>query len=289
MTLEQVKYIFDAMNGKDCQIVFLSGGDPLAHPKINEILNLQRTFKLGMITAGLTRKDFVFDNLKNISRMRVSVDGMTPETYAAARGVDTFAKVMKNIPEFRSRVESLGINFTLSRLNAHEVGKLFDYVEKTGIDRLIVYPAHMAPHIALTNEQKEDVKRVVTERWATDGWIKEHNFPELLKRIDGTDHDLSVPCISPKIHMMIAPDGTVGPCCYLTSDLISDKAQWQWTLGNIFEEDILKLWRRKFNVFDKMSSGEISDNCKLCSGHYKFANQEFNAHMKESGKQWPLK
>src|SRR5260221_11298506 len=79
------------------QVVLLSGGEPLLHPHWDQVADALRQagLRLWLLTAGLSLARHAARVSELCERVTVSLDGATPETYRAIRGVDAFEAVGK--------------------------------------------------------------------------------------------------------------------------------------------------------------------------------------------------
>ena len=81
------------------KVVLLSGGEPLLHPHWDEVAGALRQagLRLWLLTAGLSLARHAARVGELCERVTVSLDGATPETYRAIRGVDGFEAVCSGV------------------------------------------------------------------------------------------------------------------------------------------------------------------------------------------------
>src|SRR5437667_1064398 len=79
--------------------VLLSGGEPMQHPEWPRIAQILRTagIKVMLLTNGLGLKKQSQQVLETVDQLTVSLDGATPETYRAIRGVDALPVILEGI------------------------------------------------------------------------------------------------------------------------------------------------------------------------------------------------
>lgn len=102
LSTERWLEILDEFYRLGCQTVNLTGGDPLAHPDIYDILDFcKRKFNVVIPTSGYRIDEDMVTKLsqyKNIEHIQVSLDGPDPETHNKIRGrKDSFQKATKAI------------------------------------------------------------------------------------------------------------------------------------------------------------------------------------------------
>ncbi len=131
-------------NLKDCWVMVGSMYEPLAHPKIGEIL--QGFSRLGM-KIDLTTNGTLMDDKKaallsncNIKNLTFSFDGIEEKTYESirvgARYKSTIKRIKHCIELFRSKDTFINVNFTVMRRNYREIPSAVDFWEEVGIDHI---------------------------------------------------------------------------------------------------------------------------------------------------------
>ena len=99
LSLDRAHALAAEFDRLDTRQVLLSGGEPLLHPQwadVARILSGGRR-RLWLLTAGLSLQKHVEAAADLCHNITVSLDGATPETYRAVRGVDTFGAVCAGI------------------------------------------------------------------------------------------------------------------------------------------------------------------------------------------------
>lgn len=152
MSFETLKKVLDEGEAKGLQSVVFTGGEPTLHPQIIEFIKYagQKKFPdISFITNGalLTEKviDCILEN--GVTRLNISLDAVTPETYKKVHGVDDYTRVLNNIDhllEKRNRIGNqlplLSISFVLSEENAHELDKFIELWHKKADGGIKIYP-----------------------------------------------------------------------------------------------------------------------------------------------------
>lgn len=311
MPLETLEKIWKEMNENNGESICLTGGDPVIHPKFNDILSLERKFDLGFVNTGNYRKDFKWELLKGVKWVRFSIDSLNVDTYKIIRARDNlYTYIIPNIKKTQEYVKEVGINFTIQNINAHEVFDIIEFAVKENIYRLILYPMHGDAVLGLTKEQEKDVMKDLLKAREKGYWemIPENNFAFLLENLEksqeGTEEDNvrtvafdleKHPCMINKIHLSIGSDGKVFPCETINDDTDAYTQRNFWVkymekdgvyyeveqkeviheLGNINEESLIDIWKRNFyNSFR-------SEKCLRCWSRYR---PVIEAYHKNKGK-----
>ena len=107
--------INDVPNGVHVNI---TGGEPLLHPKINEILALlSKQNKSYTLLSNEILADKLVEIVRSegVKKLELSCDG-PKVTYKHVRGVDNYDNIVRIVDELRDEVD-IGINFTMNPLN----------------------------------------------------------------------------------------------------------------------------------------------------------------------------
>ncbi|MGB3713431.1 MAG: radical SAM protein, partial [Candidatus Promineifilaceae bacterium] len=96
------------------RVVFVGFGEPFMHPHILEMIGLvhQRNLDVTIISNGQLLDNSILREIVQlgVDRLVVSLDGVTPETYAGVRGA-SLAKVLDNIRSLNEIKSELGSLF----------------------------------------------------------------------------------------------------------------------------------------------------------------------------------
>jgi len=124
-------------------VILFSGGEPLVRPDILDLLN--KAVSLGLRTVistnGVLIDDLLAKELKKIgvSYVGISLDGWK-EVHDKFRGVKgAFEKVISAIEACKKENLKVGLRFTMSKINAKEIPKVFELVENLKIPRICFY------------------------------------------------------------------------------------------------------------------------------------------------------
>lgn len=124
-------------------VVLFSGGEPLVHPRILELIAhaRDRGMRAVLSTNGTLITRDVAAELKKfgLSYVGVSLDGLE-ETNDRFRGVKgAFAKALAGIRNCIAAEIKVGLRFTINRRNAQDIGGIFDLIAEENIPRVCFY------------------------------------------------------------------------------------------------------------------------------------------------------
>lgn len=148
VTTEQAKAVLDDLAEFDVPAVLFSGGEPLVRKDLFELAGYARDRGLHvvlstngtLITPEIAQK---FVDLK-FAYIGISLDSAIPELHDEFRGVKgAFERTMEGFRMCRKAGQKVGLRLTLTRHTAQNLDKLFDLIEREGIDRACFY--HLCP------------------------------------------------------------------------------------------------------------------------------------------------
>lgn len=253
MDMALVDSLVDAVQALGVRWILLSGGEVMQHPHWAEIA--QRFRQVGvyvmMLTNGLLVRKQATQIIESVDELIVSLDGATPETYAAIRGVDALPRILDGISAVRAAGVRVITRTTLQRGNLHEflallslgvsldvsamsfltvdVSNEWAFGARQDIDpQLVILPVNSPPSVsyAPTLAQVEQFERDIdtaaiqhaplfaTQRIA-ESVDKLHRMARYFKGLHGVTHFEPPRCNAPHISTVIEVDGTVRPCYFL--------------------------------------------------------------------------
>jgi len=124
-------------------VILFSGGEPLVRPDILDLIH--KAVSLGLRTVISTNGVLIDHSLaKELKKLGVSYVGISldgwKEVHDKFRGVKgSFEKVISAIEACKKEGLKVGLRFTMSKLNAKEIPKVFTLVEELKIPRVCFY------------------------------------------------------------------------------------------------------------------------------------------------------
>jgi MoaA/NifB/PqqE/SkfB family radical SAM enzyme len=224
------------------QVVLLSGGEPLLHPHWDEIAAALRQagLRLWLLTAGLSLAKHAERVSQLCERVTVSLDGATPETYRAIRGVDAFEAVCKGVRAVVGRGLPVTLRCTVQRGNFRELPQLVRLARALGAQHVSFLAVDVSTHVAFARAEDyersmalrpddlaafsdvlDELERDCAPEFAC-GFIAEQ--PAKLRRLHqyfaallGQAEFPPVRCNAPRFSTVIGADGHLQPCYFIDS------------------------------------------------------------------------
>lgn len=148
LSTQQAKAVLDDLADFQVPGVLFSGGEPLVRSDLFDLAGYARGKKLHVVlsTNGTLIDREAAQKLKDhqFAYVGISLDSATPAVHDRFRGVDgAFERTMRG---FRACVEvgqKVGLRLTLTPHTCENLGGIFDFIEREGIDRACFY--HLCP------------------------------------------------------------------------------------------------------------------------------------------------
>lgn len=145
---EILKSLFTVLKSKGAESIMVSGGEPLLHPQLIDILNdikeLSMDVMLNTNAITLHKNSWLQD--MNLEQLVVSMDGITDREYKYYRGSNKFSQVWNNIKDFKEKSPStqVGIRVTLNASNFNKIPELIDLAQSNKVDAIGFSPADIS-------------------------------------------------------------------------------------------------------------------------------------------------
>lgn len=173
LSTEQCKAVLADLAGFGVPAVLFSGGEPLVRRDVFELAEHARGLGLhvvlstnGTLIDRATADRFVALKFAYIG---ISLDSAIPQVHDEFRGVSgAFERTMQGFRHCVEAGQKVGLRLTLTRHTAENLDKLFDFIEREGIDRACFY--HLCPAgrgkelMALSPEQSRRAIDTVIDR-----------------------------------------------------------------------------------------------------------------------------
>jgi len=148
LTTAQCKTVLDDLADFKVPAVLFSGGEPLVRPDLFELAEYARSKRLHVVlsTNGTLVTPEIATRFKQLefSYIGISLDSAIAEVHDEFRGVPgAFQRTMRGFRYCVEAGQKVGLRLTLTRHTAENLEKLFDFIEREGIDRVCFY--HLCP------------------------------------------------------------------------------------------------------------------------------------------------
>ena len=145
LTREEVFTVMDDLHGFGVPVLILSGGEPLMRPDLFEIAERSRDmgFYTGLSTNGTLIDAPMADRITatGFDYVGISLDGLR-ETHDKFRRLQgAFDKSLQAVRLLHARGVKVGLRFTMTALNAHDLPALLDLMRQEQVDKF--YFSHL--------------------------------------------------------------------------------------------------------------------------------------------------
>jgi MoaA/NifB/PqqE/SkfB family radical SAM enzyme len=242
MNLATVERLLPGFASLSTQVILVSGGEPLLNPQWAAIARLLRGhgLRLWLLTAGLALAKHATQVGELFESVTVSLDGTSPESYAATRGVDAFNKVCEGIRAAVKEGARVGLRVTVQRANCGELPRFVLLAHELGVASISFLAADVANEQAFGRMTGEGVRSEIALRTedlpclsvAIDALEREHaedfrsgfileSVPKLrrlhqyYRALCGLGDFPPVHCNAPEFSAVIGVDGGLSPCFFI--------------------------------------------------------------------------
>jgi len=256
INLELFKSIIDELSPTTTYLTFYFQGEPFLHPDFLKMVKYANEQK--MYTATSTNAHFLDQNQarktvkSGLSKLIISIDGVTQETYESYRKAGNLNKVLeatKNILEARTELESktpaVIWQFLVVGPNEHEIPELKKLAKEYKVDKLVlktaqIYDFENGSELIPRNNDYSRYKLNPSGKW------------EIKNNLENQCWKMWHSCV-------ITWDGNVVPCCFdkdahhIMGTTLSESFETIWT-SNSYQQFRKSILRGRSQI-------EICKNC----------------------------
>ena len=230
ISISEFKILLDKIKNYTDYLYFHVLGEPLLHPKINELIDIaSKNFNINITTNG-----YLIDNLKNnnIRQLNISLHSFS-DTYNIS--LDNYLNnIFNKIDELKNTYISLRL-WVKNKYNK----QIIDYINK----RYNLNIDYNVDNFKVTNN------------------IFINNFHEFIwPDLDNNYYNEKGTCYALIDHIGILVDGSVIPCCLDSKGIINLGNIYTDNLSNILDKDIVKNMINNFK-----NNRKCEELCKHCS------------------------
>jgi radical SAM protein with 4Fe4S-binding SPASM domain len=256
VTMKKAKYILEELEKNHVKKLYISGGEPLLHPNLLDIVKLAKqisNWEVVLITNGYTDNIDLFQELaEHLWCIQFSIDGINSGTHDSIRGKNSFEKAINLIHNLNNKKIKVlkSIAFTPHPYNVEQIPELFNFALKLKMDTIHITKPQKPAFI----NDKEDIsieflsiefRKKVFEYYdkLIQTYAEQYKFLKTYKDIKipmiETSFDpclnLLVPikkacCSAGGTHLYINEEGDCYPCAILQQE--------KNYLGNVFEKSL---------------------------------------------------
>ena len=166
LTTEEIFGVMDDLKAFRVPVLILSGGEPLLRPDIFDIAKRAKAmgFYVGLSSNGTLVDDSNIDQIAecDFNYVGISLDGIK-ETHDKFRRMDgAFEASLEGVRRCRDLGLKIGVRFTMTQDNAHDLPGLLKLVEDEGIDRF--YFSHLNYAGRGNKNRKDDARHQLTRQ-----------------------------------------------------------------------------------------------------------------------------
>ena len=167
LTTEEVFGVMDDLKSFGVPVLILSGGEPLLRADIFEISHRAKAmgFYTGLSTNGTLVDRNNIDDIAAVGYdyVGISLDGIGETHDRFRRKAGAFEAAMRGIRLCQGKGIKVGMRFTMTRDNAHQLPQMLELMEREQIDKF--YLSHLN-YAGRGNRNRESDVFLQTTRWA---------------------------------------------------------------------------------------------------------------------------
>ena len=291
LTLAEVQRLVDQFPVLE-RVVLHGIGEPLLNKQIFEIVAYLKTKGATVLfnsdAISLTQKRAAQLIASGLDEYRVSMDAATRETYARIRGVDQFARVIRNVGYLVSLLQQQGCSrprvsmwFTTLKTNLDELPAFIRLAAQLGVpevnaQRLVFYGQGLAVQEQSLHRRLEEREQgllgeaeAVAQQYGIT--FKASGATTPLQSLNGAAPDQRpwAGCQRPWTLSYVTANGNVLPCCISPW---TTKSYRNLVLGNAFTTEFAHVWNgERYQQFRQDFESEVApDPCRGCGWLWSF-------------------
>ncbi len=291
LTLAEVQRLVDQFPVLE-RVVLHGIGEPLLNKQIFEIVAYLKTrgatvlFNSDAISLTQKRAAQLIDS--GLDEYRVSMDAASRETYARIRGVDQFARVIRNVGYLVSLLQQQGCSrprvsmwFTTLKTNLDELPAFIRLAAQLGVpevnaQRLVFYGQGLAVQEQSLHRRLEEREQgllgeaeAVAQQYGIT--FKASGATTPIQSLNGAAPDQRpwAGCQRPWTLSYVTANGNVLPCCISPW---TTKSYRNLVLGNAFTTEFAHVWNgERYQQFRQDFESEVApDPCRGCGWLWSF-------------------
>lgn len=279
LSLAEIEALAEGVDVLRTRTVAFSGGEPLLRSDWPAVASLfrRRGVSLHLLTSGLLLARYADEAAALFDRITVSLDGSTPESYRAVRGVDGLGTIEAGIARIRQRSPQIPITAraTLHARNFHEMPDLVARAKAMRVDGISFLAADVSSgafgrdnglgprNLLLDDEQIGRFEETVaqTERryraelasgFIAESTAKLRRLPQYYAAMRTGRGFPAVSCNAPWSSVVVEANGTVRPCFF------------HQPIGNIRRKPLVEIVKEDLPRFRQTLDVRSDPVCQRC-------------------------
>lgn len=266
MPMANIERILKEASELGLEILSLSGGEPLLHPHLTNIIRLAKKLDIRSVrlfTSGLHLKDNKITGIdgnlvkelkfSGLDRIYFNLPAPSEKAYEAITGLSgVYQHVLCGIKQSVRAGLYTGVHFVPIKPNYHTIADLVELCKRLGVDEIGVL--RFVPHgrglanrkaLELDEDEHQEFLRMLVKALET------NNKPRIRVGCPFNDIQALLPtwrarkCSAARTTCHVLVDGSVAPCSAF-------KSMRDVHGGNAFEKGLKEIWRRGFPQFEEL-------------------------------------
>lgn len=162
LSTEEGKKVLENLANYGVPVVLFSGGEPLYRHDIFELMTYAKQLGMRVVisTNGSLITETVAKKIKEIgvSYVGISMDGLKDTHNKFRNSENAFQLAVRAVENCMKLGIKVGLRFTITKHNQHEIPEIFDFVEEKKIPRICFY------HLVYSGKGKEIIEEDLTHK-----------------------------------------------------------------------------------------------------------------------------
>ncbi|MGA2775331.1 MAG: radical SAM protein [Candidatus Omnitrophota bacterium] len=257
LSKEEVFRIIDSASRLGVEELEITGGEPLLHPDLWEIVEYAYANNIGsnVTTNGLLIKDQIDKIIKSpVWNICISVDGKQ-ETHDKLRNRQgAYQALIEALDLLKNHKKHVVVGFVVTNENVHELEEVYNYFTGKNID-FDFWPVNNQPGLYFKNERQNKLFVNFANKLKRIGKISPARHRYYLKTLDYfTDNLPKRRCLGLIDHFAIDTEGEILPCCVWGAKHLN--------LGNALGGNLETIWYSE--EFRKARKALLEQGCSEC-------------------------
>jgi MoaA/NifB/PqqE/SkfB family radical SAM enzyme len=239
-SLESVRRMLPGLERLGTRVALLSGGEPLLNPEWRAIARALAAhgIETWLLTSGLSLAKHAADVAALFRSVTVSLDGTTPATYRAIRGLDAFDVVCGGIRAAVRAGANLSLRVTVQRTNYRELPQFVRLAREHGVaqvsflavdvgnphafgrdsafgDGLALAADDLAAFSATIDSMEQEFPAEFARGFIAEAPFKLRRMRDYFAALLGRGAFPEVRCNAPEFSAVVGVHGQVSPCFFI--------------------------------------------------------------------------